>query len=135
MRDIVDLPKTAVVLVLQFCCPTSFAAEGTLDSDTAEASAGFYRLSWQASEPVRLVESRSPNFDDSRTVYAGADLARVMSGKPDGDWFYRLESTATGAIVAGPTRLVRRFATSTRRAGQATLWTSQHLEVREGEWH
>ena len=108
MRAILAIPRTTLVQVLLIWCLPPIAAAGTLTSDTTEATAGFYRLSWQADEPVRLVESRSSNFDESRAVYSGADLARVISGKSDGAWFYRLESIATGAVVAGPTRVIVR---------------------------
>ena len=36
-----------------------------------------------------LEESQSPDFTEPRTIYTGSDGARVMSGKPDGDWYYR----------------------------------------------
>jgi hypothetical protein len=110
-----DLRTVAFALALQCCSGASWSATATLKSDVTEAAAGYFRLSWTAEQPVRLVESRSASFDTSRTVYAGADTARVMSGKPDGDWFYRLEAISSGAVVAGPTAVTVRHH-SLRRA-------------------
>jgi len=39
------------------------------------------------------------------TGVSNGALSRIMSGKPDGDWFYRLEATVSGAVVAGPVRV------------------------------
>ena len=50
---------------------------------------------------TRLVESTDPSFSDRRIVYAGPDTARLMSGKPDGHYYYRLESVSdTGSSKA-----------------------------------
>lgn len=73
----------------------SVGAEGgaVLESDTDVATAGFFQLSWDAGPgDVRLVESGNAGFVAPRVVYEGADTARLVSGKPDGDYFYRLEA-------------------------------------------
>lgn len=71
-----------------------------LQSDTTVATAGNFRLSWEApAGPVELQESRSPAFNESHTLYKGEDRASVMSGKADGNWYYRarsLDSPAAG---------------------------------------
>lgn len=64
-------------------------------SDTAVASAGYYQLSWQADEPVVVQESATKDFASARVVYSGADNARVMSGKSDGNWFYRARTAGS----------------------------------------
>lgn len=67
----------------------------SLDSDTRLATAGYYQLRWGAADfPTRLVESTDPSFADAHVIYAGPDTARLVSGKPDGDYYYRLESAA-----------------------------------------
>ena len=67
----------------------------TLRADTDVARAGYYQLQWEAGEtPTRLVESPDPEFENKRVVYAGADTARLISGKSDGHYYYRLESGA-----------------------------------------
>lgn len=83
------------------------AAEVQLESDTDTATAGYYQLSWAETDiGSRLVESRDPQFRDKLVVYAGADTARLMSGKPDGDYYYRLEANdATSAALSNPVKV------------------------------
>lgn len=69
----------------------------SLESDTPVASAGYYQLRWETGdENVQLVEATNPRFSDARIVYAGPDTARIVSGKPDGDYYYRLETNVAG---------------------------------------
>lgn len=73
----------------------SFGAETrlVLESDTEVATAGFFQLRWAAGPgELRLVESGDADFRAPHVVYEGADTARLVSGKPDGVYFYRLES-------------------------------------------
>jgi len=64
----------------------------TLQSDTDVATAGYFQLYWHAGEsPNRLVESSDPGFENRRVVYEGPDTARLISGKRDGQYYYRLE--------------------------------------------
>ena len=79
-----------------FCCTIGMAAATQLQSDTDESTAGYYQLSWNHDQSVQLVEAKSIDFSDRRVIYAGTDTARVMSGKSDGRWYYRLELVATG---------------------------------------
>lgn len=73
----------------------------TLQSDTALATAGYYQLRWDETPGgVVLVESDTPTFQHRDVVYAGHDTARLVSGKPDGKYFYRLEA---GAGATGQT--------------------------------
>ena len=59
-------------------------------ADAEVATAGYFQLRWSAEAPVDLQESASPQFESPRSVYSGSDAARVISGKPDGDWYYRV---------------------------------------------
>lgn len=62
-----------------------------LSSDTATATAGFFQLKWSGgSLPYELQESLSPDFTSFKTLYRGTDLASVISGKPDGEYYYRI---------------------------------------------
>lgn len=62
-----------------------------LSSDSETATAGFFQLTWTESSPYyQLQESTSPNFTVFKTIYHGSDLATVISGKPDGDYYYRI---------------------------------------------
>ena len=65
------------------------AQEVQLEADTAVASAGYFQLRWSATAAVELEEATTPDFRAPRLVYSGSDRARVISGKPDGDWYYR----------------------------------------------
>ena len=68
-----------------------------LSSDTDVASAGFYRLMWKTNaEHVELQEATDPDFRKVKISYRGPDRATVISGKPDGTWYYRVRA-ADGA--------------------------------------
>ena len=87
-----------------FAGPAVFASTlVVLESDTDMATAGYYQLRWESADAAtRLVESTDPAFVDARVIYAGPDTARLVSGKPNGTYYYRLESDdrAAGAPVA-----------------------------------
>jgi hypothetical protein len=85
----------------------SFASEAIvprLSVDNSLATAGFYRLSWEpGDERIELQEATEPGFIHPATAYTGPDRATVISGKPDGTWFYRiraLDSQGAGAWSA-----------------------------------
>lgn len=72
-----------------------------LTSDSDIASAGFFRLLWETdAERVELQESKHAAFENARIFYKGPDRATVISGKPDGTWYYRIRATGKGQ--AGP---------------------------------
>jgi hypothetical protein len=78
----------------------------SLRSDTEVATAGYFQLSWNADEPIRLVESKSSDFTDSSTIYTGSDSGRTVSGRRNGELFYRLESAGSAAVLSQPLRVV-----------------------------
>jgi hypothetical protein len=53
---------------------------------------GVYKLEWPAGAEGVIEESATPGFDQPRVLYAGADHAVTVSGRPDGTWYYRLRS-------------------------------------------
>jgi hypothetical protein len=64
-----------------------------LSVDNSVATAGFYSLSWETGiERVELQEASEPGFDNPLTAYTGPDRASVISGKPNGTWFYRIRA-------------------------------------------
>lgn len=74
-----------------------------LNSDTEEATAGYFQLSWSwdgAAEDVnyQLYERRvdqDPASGSSRIkIYQGRDMASAMSGKPDGRYEYQVMATS-----------------------------------------
>lgn len=66
-----------------------------LRADSAVAKAGYFRLQWQAPGDVVVQEDTSPAFATPRVVYRGPDNARVLSGKPDGEWYYRARTAGS----------------------------------------
>jgi hypothetical protein len=67
-----------------------------------DAKAGYYTLQWKlpgadkADNPgpdYELVESGEAGFEHGRIIYRGADVATIISGKPDGTYHYRVRAT------------------------------------------
>lgn len=78
------------------------AGASELVAEPALSRDGVYRLTWEADGEVRLEEADDPSFESSRTVYAGRDRATVLTGRRDGDYYYRLR--VDDAVAAGPVR-------------------------------
>lgn len=78
------------------------AQRAELRSSAEVSTEGYFQLTWQADVPVRLVEAARADFSNARVLYQGLDTARVISGKPDGRWFYRLEPADGGAPISEP---------------------------------
>ena len=102
-----SLRSTALVaLLVTWQLPTALAETPlqvpSLSSDTEIATAGFYRLSWQTDgiTQVELQEADNPDFADASIDYQGPDDASVVSGKPNGTWYYR--ARVIGDQQAGP---------------------------------
>ena len=75
-----------------------------LASDTEIATAGYYRLSWQGETSAveyELQASSNADFSTPRLIYRGPDLATVISGQADGDYFYRLRARQAGERTGG----------------------------------
>ena len=73
--------------------PVAGASPLELVTDTELATAGYYRISWQAEHSpnlYRLLESDNPRFNHNKVIYEGPDLATVLSGKPNGSYYYRV---------------------------------------------
>lgn len=89
-----------LLLMLQFSGIT-LARESALQlsSDTETATAGFFRLSWESADGdpvVELQQADNPAFADASFRYRGPDRASVISGMPDGSWYYRVRTVADG---------------------------------------
>lgn len=68
-----------------------------LRSDTEISTAGYYQLSWVHGDAAsngltfRLVEIvTDSNGEQRRVIYHGRDTSRIVSGKPDGEYQYRV---------------------------------------------
>ena len=70
----------------------AWSATPQLETDTDVATAGYYRLEWNANEVKDFVleESQQASFDSVGVLYQGPDTARIISGRGDGDYFYRV---------------------------------------------
>lgn len=66
----------------------------SLHTDSSIASAGYFRLTWDWKDTenrrFELQESRSPAFVQPQTLYQGPDRASLLSGRPDGAYYYRV---------------------------------------------
>lgn len=82
-----------------------------LSTDTQVATAGYYQLRWQGDDAharYRLLESDNPRFNHSTVIYQGPDLARVMSGKHNGSYYYRVaELQGNTPVVVSNTVVVK----------------------------
>ena len=84
----------AVWMLLLISAPLiSWAQTPKLNISTEISSAGYFQLTWQSQEnsPLfELVESTSTNFAISKVIYEGHDAASVISGRSNGEYFYRV---------------------------------------------
>lgn len=99
-RDTPHPISTSLMLLICLLAVTSSHAAGTiprLSTDSDTATAGYYRLSWETdAEQVELQEANQVSFTTARTYYKGPDRAVVVSGKPDGTWYYRIRAITDG---------------------------------------
>jgi hypothetical protein len=77
-----------------------------LESDSDVATAGYFRLSWGLNAVVekdtieyQLQRSNQPDFARFKVAYLGPDLARVVSGKANGDYYYRIRAIQHGVPI------------------------------------
>lgn len=70
------------------------------------SNAGYFSLSWTSDKPVeaeapfhyQVVSSTSPSFTATTVVYEGPEPATLISGKPDGNYYYRARHITTDAL-------------------------------------
>ena len=72
------------------------------------AEAGYYTLSWSPGNEVagldvvfELEESNTSTFSSATLIYRGADRATSMSGRADGEYFYRVRELSESTNTAG----------------------------------
>jgi len=84
-----------ILLALLFCLlvtPASAEKAPAVNASTAIAEAGNYRVSWQTETDhtlFQIEESTSSTFKPSRIIYQGEDSASIVSGRSNGNYFYR----------------------------------------------
>lgn len=93
---IIQLLISAVLLLLCLFPAAPVLAQNSaprLSSDSDVATAGFFRLSWETEAGrVELQEATAPGFRSPVISYSGPDRATVISGKPNGEWYYRVRA-------------------------------------------
>ncbi len=81
-------------LFLLLCIPSlSFAIE--LQTDTDVATAGYYHLRWKSADKhvnVELQEAVNAEFRHANSLYQGRDRARIITGRSDGTYYYRIRA-------------------------------------------
>lgn len=71
-----------------------------LKTDSETATAGFFHLRWHLDNYTgnwQLQESQHAELQSYKVLYNGPDLARVISGKSDGIYYYRVVTDVTSA--------------------------------------
>ena len=99
------------VLTFSFAPSFLFAAPvlPELTTDTKLASAGYYQMSWQSGPAgsshkallFELQQSHDVNFKFTKIIYRGTDRASVISGQPDGVYFYRVRVISPQQVTGG----------------------------------
>ena len=76
------------------------AATPQLETDSALSTAGYYQLNWktdvnrkEVSGDFILQEANGPEFAQPKTLYRGPDTATLISGRPDGIYYYRIRDS------------------------------------------
>ena len=96
-----------VLFLMLTLCVQKVVAAPTIQADQSKATAGYFRLTWQTnptstdqeSEFV-VQQSRTQGFEQVRNLYQGTEKASLISGMPDGVYFYRVkEKDASGWSV------------------------------------
>ncbi|HEY9050032.1 MAG TPA: hypothetical protein VIQ03_00725 [Gammaproteobacteria bacterium] len=104
----------ALLSVIVFPLPAVSSPIIQLTSDTEQATAGYFRLSWNAQMNTQqnityeLQQSTQDGFAHAKTIYLGADTARVISGKSNGDYSYRvrtIENDSTETSWSEPVKI------------------------------
>jgi hypothetical protein len=91
-RPLLHHPLLLCALLL--ASPGVALAAPSLETDTPLATAGYYQLQWDGADASdhELQESLHADFSDPVTLYRGADRATMLTGRPDGEYHYRLRA-------------------------------------------
>lgn len=83
-----------LLLLLSLLGSTTLINAVTLATDTELATAGYYQLTWQDPDGAayELQEARDSTFTRPQLIYTGGDLATVITGRADGEYFYRVRA-------------------------------------------
>ena len=74
--------------------PSSLLANNlNLKTSNVIANAGYFQLTWQATEKLgtyQLQQSSTQDFSQVKKIYQGQDQASVLSGYSNGEYFFRV---------------------------------------------
>jgi len=82
------------------------ASEIKLNSSTTDSAAGYYQLSWNWPQAPDVVEysliemNNKDQHGHGREIYAGPDLASVISGKRNGTYRYVVQALNGNLVLA-----------------------------------
>jgi hypothetical protein len=90
-----------VFILLGFFSIQVFANEvlPEIKADQSISTSGYFQLSWHLESAGKgsqvnqfiVQQSRSKDFEKSNILYQGSDTASLISGLPDGKYFYRVQ--------------------------------------------
>ena len=72
------------------------AAAPSLVSDASLSKAGYFQLHWTNNKTGNFIleEASTPDFSNAITLYQGPDTATLISGRKNGNYFYRVRGTS-----------------------------------------
>ena len=88
---------SAAALVLLLVSPGVRAEPPPLQTDSARPNAGYYVLDWGKSEVGTFELRERSAAGDERILYRGADTARLISGRSDGEYRYQVRRIGEAA--------------------------------------
>lgn len=89
-----------------FLASGATAQAPSLEVNTNTSTDGYYVLSWNTeagqSPQFLLQESSDQSFSNPQLIYSGADKSRVISGKANGDYYYRIALADSSSVFSSP---------------------------------
>ncbi len=93
----------AVFLGTILCAPVAAdPAQPDLAANPTLATAGYFTLSWSAEDTTQfeLQQSKRSSFSQADTLYRGADTATIISGRGDGEYYFRVRALGTNGAAS-----------------------------------
>lgn len=89
-----QLNSFKLLLGFLVCTALPAYAETTLSSDQRIAKSGYFTLTWISQQvgPYELIQSQYNDFSVWLTRYQGHDTAMLISGLPNGDYYFRVRA-------------------------------------------
>ena len=80
--------------IVLFSVYTNPAFANLMRSNTTVSKAGYFQLSWgdEDASLYTVQQSLDDTFKQAKTIYQGSDEKMVISGLPNGRYFYRMQA-------------------------------------------